>query len=135
MTFPGRLMLAAIIGISALPAAPHAASPSSVTAAGITLRSISIDLPTEGQTFGDGKDAEAINNNCLACHSATMVLNQPKLSPAAWQGEVDKMRSQFKAPVNAADVPAIVAFLVNLPAEKTPTIFIGALHSGDPAGH
>ena len=54
---------------------------------------------------------DAINNNCLACHSAGMVLHQPALSPATWQAEVEKMRSQYKAPVDPSDVPAIVAYL------------------------
>ena len=62
------------------------------------LRSDRFDLPTGERTF-PGAGAEAINNNCLACHSAGMVLTQPPLTRAAWQGEVEKMRSQFKAPV------------------------------------
>jgi hypothetical protein len=82
-----------------------------VSAAGITLRSVSIELPSSDRMFpGDG-DADAINNTCLACHSAGMVLNQPALSRAAWQAEVEKMRAQYKAPVDDADVPAIVAYL------------------------
>jgi hypothetical protein len=132
MTFGHRLMMAVVIGMSAMPATLRAAPQTSVTAAGVTLRSVSFDLPTDGQTFGEGKDAKVINTNCLGCHSAAMVLTQPKLSPAAWQGEVDKMRSQFKAPVEAADVPAIVAYLVNLPAGDAAPVFIGASHSDDP---
>jgi cytochrome c5 len=62
---------------------------------------------------GDAK-ADAINNNCLACHSAGMVLTQPVLSRAEWQSEVEKMRSTYKAPVEASDVPAIVDYLVAL---------------------
>jgi hypothetical protein len=58
-----------------------------------------------------GNDADAINSNCLACHSAGMVLQQPALSRTAWQQEVEKMRSQYKAPVQESDVPAIVAYL------------------------
>jgi hypothetical protein len=44
-----------------------------------------------------------------------MVLTQPRLSRAVWQGEVDKMRNTYKAPIEAADVPAIVDYLVTLP--------------------
>ena len=63
--------------------------------------------------FPGGIDAEAINNNCLACHSASMVLNQPRLNRATWQRIVEKMRSRYKAPVADADVPAIVAYLAS----------------------
>jgi hypothetical protein len=58
--------------------------------------------------------ADAINNNCLACHSAGMVLTQPALPRAEWQSEVEKMRSTYKAPVEESDVPAIVDYLVAL---------------------
>ena len=59
-----------------------------------------------------GQGADAVNNNCLACHSAGMVLNQPALAKAAWQAEVNKMIQIYKAPVAAADVAAIVDYLV-----------------------
>jgi hypothetical protein len=88
-------------------------APSSVTAAGITLRSVSVELPSSDRMFSGDKDAEAINNNCLACHSAGMVLTQPALTRTAWQQEVEKMRGQYKAPVDEADVPAIVAYLAS----------------------
>jgi hypothetical protein len=34
-----------------------------------------------------------VNGNCLACHSAGMVLTQPALSAAQWRAEVEKMRT------------------------------------------
>lgn len=92
---------------------PATAAPSTVAAAGvITLRSVSVDLPSSDRMFPGGADAAAINNNCLTCHSAGMILNQPSLSRTVWQQEVEKMRAQYKAPVAEADVPAIVAYLV-----------------------
>ncbi len=30
----------------------------------------SIEMPTSDRIFPDGPGAEAVNNNCLACHSA-----------------------------------------------------------------
>jgi hypothetical protein len=64
--------------------------------------------------FPGGDKAEAINNNCLACHSAGMVLTQPHLSRAEWQSEVDKMRNIYKAPIAAEDVVEIVDYLAGL---------------------
>jgi cytochrome c5 len=84
--------------------------PSSVSAAGIRLHSVSVELPTSERMF-PGEDADAINSSCLACHSAGMVLPQPALTRAAWQQEVDKMRGTYKAPIDPDSVPAIVDYL------------------------
>ncbi len=75
------------------------------------LKSVSIDLPTSNIAFPGGTKAEAINANCLACHSAGMVLTQHNLSKATWAGVVDKMIHAYKAPVGEKDVPAIVDYL------------------------
>lgn len=56
----------------------------------------------------------AINNNCLACHSAGMVLNQPALPKATWEAEVHKMINVYKAPIDDADVPAVVDYLASM---------------------
>jgi hypothetical protein len=79
----------------------------------MTLKSVSIDLPDRGIMFS-GEGSDAVNNNCLACHSAGMVLNQPALSAAAWQAEAEKMIQVYKAPVDQKDVPAIVAYLARI---------------------
>lgn len=71
----------------------------------------SIQMPTSDRIFPDGPGAEAVNNNCLACHSAGMVLTQPKLSRAQWSETVNKMVHAYKAPVDPADVQAIVDYL------------------------
>ena len=62
--------------------------------------------------FPDGRGADAINNNCLACHSAGMVLNQPAMSREAWTSEVKKMINNYKAPIAPEDVGTIVDYLV-----------------------
>jgi cytochrome c5 len=84
-----------------------------VSAAGITLQSVRVDIPDRETTF-PGPGSDAINNNCLVCHSAGMVLNQPSLPKAAWQAEVDKMIHVYKAPVAPEDVAAIVDYLAKI---------------------
>jgi hypothetical protein len=74
------------------------------------LKSESIHLPLSDKRFG-GLGADAINNNCLGCHSADMVLNQPALPKATWEAEVRKMIDVYKAPIAEGDVGAIVAYL------------------------
>ncbi|HVE22435.1 MAG TPA: sulfite--cytochrome C oxidoreductase subunit B [Acidocella sp.] len=110
---PGALLascLALIAGGFAARAADPA--PASVTAAGITLTSQSATYPAGADLFPGGAAAQATNANCLTCHSADMILNQPNLTRAAWQGEVMKMIKLYGAPIGTADVPAIVDYLV-----------------------
>jgi hypothetical protein len=77
-----------------------------------SMSSVKVDLPSSDRQFpGDGADADAINNNCLACHSAAMVLNQPALPKAIWESEVKKMVRIYKAPIDDGDVDLIVAYL------------------------
>ena len=80
----------------------------------LSLKSVNVDLPAGDDTFPNGPGADAINNNCLACHSAGMVLNQPALPKAEWEAEVDKMRTAYKAPIDAKDVDAILGYLVSI---------------------
>jgi mono/diheme cytochrome c family protein len=70
-----------------------------------------VEFPSSDRVFPNGPGAEAVNNNCLACHSAGMVLTQPKLSKAQWTETVNKMVHIYKAPVDPADVQAIVDYL------------------------
>ncbi len=95
-------------------AAQPAPAPSTVSVNGVTLRSVNVDIPNRDRQF-EGPGSDVVTNNCLACHSAGMVLTQPRLPRAVWQAEVEKMRNTYKAPVDAEDVPAIVDFLANLP--------------------
>jgi hypothetical protein len=84
-----------------------------------TLKPINIELPAGDHMFPDhGPGTEAINNNCLACHSDDMVLNQPAMIRAQWTAEVDKMRTAYKAPIDPADVAAIVDYLVAIRGVK-----------------
>jgi cytochrome c553 len=84
----------------------------------LVLKSTTVDLPAGDSLFPGGASAEALNNNCLACHSADMVLNQPALPKATWEAEVHKMISAYKAPVDDADVPAIVAYLEKIKGKQ-----------------
>ena len=99
----------AALGVAAFTGLGSMSGASADTALKLTTTKVS--LPDPLRQF-QGADAEAINNNCLTCHSAGMVLNQPAMNEATWTVEVNKMINAFKAPVNKADVPAIIAYLV-----------------------
>ena len=84
----------------------------------LSLKSVSVDLPAGDDTFPNGPGADAIDNNCLACHSADMVLNQPALPKAQWDAEVIKMHTAYKAPIDPKDVNPIRDYLVGLKGVK-----------------
>ena len=91
----------------------------SVAENGFTLTSAEIELPDDSGDYPAGPHADTVNANCTACHSASMALTQPPLSAGQWKAEVTKMREVYRAPVAAADVPAIIDYLVHLPAQQT----------------
>ncbi|GLS45684.1 cytochrome c [Methylobacterium brachythecii] len=105
----GRILLAAIIAIGAAPAFAEGQAPKPMT-----FTSQKIELPQSERMFPGGPEAEAINNNCLACHSAGMVLTQPKLTKAQWTETVNKMAKVYHAPVAPEDSAAIIDYLTNL---------------------
>ena len=109
----GRVLLpiALVVGVVFAPVCTRAQNQ-------LSLKSVSVDLPPGADTFPNGPGAEAMNNNCLACHSADMVLNQPALPMMEWQAEVDKMRAAYKAPIDPKDVHAIIDYLVSVKGEK-----------------
>jgi len=108
-----RNLLPAVILLSAAstPFIARAATP-------FELKPVKIDLPDSDRMFPAGPGSDAINNNCLACHSADMVLNQPALSKQAWTAEVNKMINNYKAPVAPEDVGSIVEYLTGLKGAK-----------------
>jgi hypothetical protein len=59
-----------------------------------------------------GVSSEAVNNNCLACHSAAMITAQPRLSRVQWGETIAKMRTVYAAPIDPADDKAILDWLV-----------------------
>jgi hypothetical protein len=100
-----------LLGAASLPAMARAAPP-------FEFKPVKIDLSDSDKMFPDGPGANAINNNCLACHSAGMVLNQPRLPKEAWATEVHKMINNYKAPVAPEDAGAIVDYLAALKGTK-----------------
>ena len=109
--FRNLVSAAVLLGAASMPLVTRAATP-------FQLKPVKIDLPDSDKMFPDGPGSDAINNNCLACHSADMVLNQPALSIQAWTAEVNKMINNYKAPVAPEDVGPIVDYLARLKGAK-----------------
>lgn len=90
-----------------------ACMPLAAMAAPFALKSESVNLPDSDKMF-PGPGADALNNNCLSCHSADMVMNQPALSKDTWAAEVHKMITAYNAPIDPGDVDAIVSYLARV---------------------
>jgi len=86
--------------------------------AAFVLKSTNVTLPESTAMFPPGPGADVANADCLACHSVGMVMNQPVMPKAAWEAEVNKMRTAFKAPVPESDVAAITDYLTSIKGPK-----------------
>src|SRR5260370_40943394 len=105
------LLIGLLIGAALSPVAARAqAAP--------VFKSVTVDLPVGDRAFPGGAAADAINNNCLASHSAGMALNQPALPKTQWDAEVIKMHTPYKAPIDPKDVEAILDYLVSIKGVK-----------------
>jgi cytochrome c5 len=77
---------------------------------------MTVELPDNDVPFPDGPGVDAVTANCGACHSADMILNQPKLTREKWQASIEKMRKVFKAPIDPEAEPAILDYLESVSA-------------------
>lgn len=83
----------------------------------VKLSKVAVALPTDEEFF-TGPDAELLNSWCTACHGASMVTNQPRLSREQWQKTVTKMHNVYKAEMHDEDVPRIAAALAALSPQQ-----------------
>jgi len=59
--------------------------------------------------------------SCVACHSAEYMLYQPPTAPRPyWDTMVKRMKTVFKAPIDDADIPVIVDYLVKTYGNEQP---------------
>jgi cytochrome c5 len=75
------------------------------------FQNVSVTLPEDTAQLPDGPNVDLVRTTCTGCHSAEMILVQPRLDAKAWTATVEKMAKVYKAPVDPKDIPAIVAYL------------------------
>jgi hypothetical protein len=85
-------------------------------AAPATLKSVQVAFPEDDSQFV-GTDADLLNGNCTGCHSATMILYQPRMDAAHWADSVKKMRDVYKAPIQDEDAAKLPAALARVQAQ------------------
>jgi mono/diheme cytochrome c family protein len=81
---------------------------------------VAVRLPQDTAQFPVREGADAMNANCAACHSPSMILLQPALTTDEWKAEITKMREVYKAPIDPTAEPAILAYLEATSAELNP---------------
>lgn len=87
-----------------------------------TFTDVAVSLPQETTTFPAREGSDRMDANCAACHSTSMILLQPALTADQWKAEIKKMKEVYKAPVDPAAEPAILAYLEATSAALTPPV-------------
>ncbi|QND71969.1 cytochrome c [Tardiphaga robiniae] len=85
---------------------------SGIDAAG--AKPVNYQLPDDTAELKPGKNLEAVQNNCTACHSPDYIKTQPQgpaFKMSFWQAEVMKMIKVYGAPIDDADVGKIIEYL------------------------
>jgi len=85
----------------------------------VTFADASITLPDDPVELPDLPGREAVIANCTACHSPSMMLQQPTIPRAKWESIVGKMGEVYKAPIDQAAVPEIVDYLMAVQAARS----------------
>jgi mono/diheme cytochrome c family protein len=107
---PGVLLALAVLGAGGL---------GNVAAAGAKTMVLPPDVvmlrPSALPGYAKAQD------HCVACHSAEYLQYQPPTAPRGyWEAIVKRMRGAFKAPLDDADIPDIVDYLVKTYGAEQP---------------
>ena len=87
------------------------------SAPAVTFADASITLPDDPLDLPEGPGRQAVVDNCLACHSPSTMLQQPKVSREKWEDIAGKMIKVYKAPVDPAAIPAIADYMTHVQAQ------------------
>lgn len=70
-----------------------------------------IEVPYISYQIKMGKGFDAVNANCLMCHSFGYIINQGPQSREFWDKKINKMITHFKAPITKKDHKIILNYL------------------------
>ena len=80
----------------------------------VTMATTAPDLDNVMVVLPKAPGSKTFNMNCVICHSASYIQNQPNLSEKAWTAIVTKMQKTFGAPVPDSSIKEIVQYLVTI---------------------
>jgi len=70
-----------------------------------------IEVPYISYQIKMGKGFDAVQANCLMCHSFGYIINQGPQSREFWKKKVEKMITHFKAPISPEDAKTVTDYL------------------------
>lgn len=70
-----------------------------------------VEVPYISYEIKMGKGFDAVQANCLMCHSFGYIINQGPQSRDFWAQKVEKMIVHFKAPMTKEDVVTVTEYL------------------------
>ena len=100
-----------------------AASVAALVVVAASVAAKTIELPPDGMQLkaSDLPGYAKAQASCVACHSAEYMRYQPPTAPRPyWDAMVKRMKTVFKAPIDDADMPALVDYLVKTYGNEQP---------------
>ncbi|MEN4045276.1 MULTISPECIES: sulfite:cytochrome C oxidoreductase subunit B [Sulfurimonas] len=70
-----------------------------------------IEVPYISYQIKMGKGFDAVQANCLMCHSFGYIINQGPQSREFWHKKIEKMIVHFKAPITKEDEKIVTDYL------------------------
>lgn len=70
-----------------------------------------VEVPYIAYEIKMGEGFDAVQANCLTCHSFGYIINQGPQSKKFWADKVEKMIVHFKAPMIEKDVATVTDYL------------------------
>jgi len=70
-----------------------------------------VEVPYISYEIKMGKGFDAVQSNCLMCHSFGYIINQGPQSREFWLKKTQKMITHFKAPMMKEDIDTVVEYL------------------------
>jgi hypothetical protein len=70
-----------------------------------------VEVPYISYEIKMGKGFDAVQANCLMCHSFGYIINQGPQSKEFWAQKVEKMVVHFKAPITKEDSATVTDYL------------------------
>jgi len=70
-----------------------------------------VEVPYISYEIKMGKGFDAVQANCLMCHSFGYIINQGPQSKDFWAKKVEKMITHFKAPMTKEDIKTVTEYL------------------------
>jgi|SRR5450631_1452134 len=90
-------------------------------AAGAATKRIALPPDTVALVASPLPGYNKVLRQCVVCHSAEYMLYQPpNAARPYWEAMVKRMKSVFNAPINEADMPEIVDYLVKTYGNEQP---------------